>query len=567
MQQHAFKPIKISVLSGWNYKVPKWIMGSVLKHHKVPFTFWMLEEVVKNNNLTSLQGVGEALKAWGITAKFTPKTPDNQSDCMAELYTHAAKGPVLSSIVIDNVEKNIFISQVSDEDVTFVDSENKFYIKSKQEFESYPCFGFMTFECQESPCEPNYEDNIKAQRADIFYRVGTKLGLAIVLIAAFTWQALLLPAPVWHLALGGILIAGIILTAITIIYKQNPAQYNAFCKQGAKVDCALILTSPQSKVLGISLTTYSLIFYVGGLALISFIPVQHYHNAIWILFGIHLLSLPVTVYSLYFQKRIIKRWCPLCLLTTALLWLGAAGLVFAVTQQAAPQIIPLLQYGFFSYAPIALILIAWFELRDKHSESAYLALLNQQYMLTPYMIDKVVRGQPKVNNPKFPISLRFGNADAANSCLLIIGADCPKCAEILCHELDYFERMKEMYTFEVVFHQAHFPPNNEVIFLVLQLLASNHEAEAKSLMLLWYQTLSKNPFTLYSEFKKQHNLPDTTAEAGRGLMTLHYQWLRENNIIGAPMMFVNQHSVPLPFYNIETLLYHSKPLADLKDTP
>ena len=46
-----------------------------------------------------------------------------------------------------------------------------------------------------------------------------------------------------------------------------------------------------------------------------------------LLLGINILALPYTIFSVYYQWRVAKQWCVLCLVVQGLLILGVANLI------------------------------------------------------------------------------------------------------------------------------------------------------------------------------------------------------------------------------------------------
>ncbi len=103
---------------------------------------------------------------------------------------------------------------------------------------------------------------------------------------------------------------------------------NAFCGDATeKKDCDAVLSSKGAKIIGnYKLSDLSLLYFSGLLIATVFAMVfkPSLFNG---LFFISLFAIPITFYSIYYQYKIVKKWCLLCLSIVGVLWLQA-GVVF-----------------------------------------------------------------------------------------------------------------------------------------------------------------------------------------------------------------------------------------------
>lgn len=102
--------------------------------------------------------------------------------------------------------------------------------------------------------------------------------------------------------------------------EQGNAVVSKFCNISASTSCDAVLKSPAGKLLGKLPLTFVVFTYFSWQT-ISWLLWKN-AGAEWIPF-IQLLVLPVTMYTLWQQAFVIKKWCPLCLVTTAILWMQA----------------------------------------------------------------------------------------------------------------------------------------------------------------------------------------------------------------------------------------------------
>lgn len=96
---------------------------------------------------------------------------------------------------------------------------------------------------------------------------------------------------------------------------------SSFCKLGSKSDCDAVINSTASKFFGLlHLSELGVLYFLGNIILIvhsGFIGVQ-IDGALVVL---NLFVLPFTLFSVYYQKIVIKKWCPLCIIVMGVFWI------------------------------------------------------------------------------------------------------------------------------------------------------------------------------------------------------------------------------------------------------
>lgn len=101
---------------------------------------------------------------------------------------------------------------------------------------------------------------------------------------------------------------------------------NAFCSgTDEKKDCDAVLTSKGAEIIkGYKLSDFSLLYFTGLFLLILILVTNPS-----LIFIISLLAIPITIYSIYYQYAIVKKWCLLCLTIVGVLWLQAIVVLFS----------------------------------------------------------------------------------------------------------------------------------------------------------------------------------------------------------------------------------------------
>ena len=104
---------------------------------------------------------------------------------------------------------------------------------------------------------------------------------------------------------------------------QNTVLGNAFCSGEAKKNnCNAVLMSKGATLFkNYKLSDLSIIYFVG--LILSTLSLTLLNQSFTLPFLISLLVIPLTLYSIYYQAYIIKKWCLLCLSIVGLLWVQA----------------------------------------------------------------------------------------------------------------------------------------------------------------------------------------------------------------------------------------------------
>ncbi len=114
-----------------------------------------------------------------------------------------------------------------------------------------------------------------------------------------------------------------VITSYSILKQElgeSTAIGNAFCSgTDEKKDCDAVLNSKGAEIIkGHKLSDLSIIYF-SSVLLTSLLS-----GNLSTLYLISLASLPITIYSIYYQYKVVKSWCLLCLTIVGVLWLQAS---------------------------------------------------------------------------------------------------------------------------------------------------------------------------------------------------------------------------------------------------
>ncbi len=144
------------------------------------------------------------------------------------------------------------------------------------------------------------------------------LGLLLCLGAWIGLNQVPLLANSTYCALLVLKLAGTAVSGLLVWYSldaDNPF-LRSICQLNDRSNCGSVLNTPAAKLLGwLSWAEIGLFYFAGGL--LSLLAGASITPAIlWL----NLFALPYTIWSVYYQGRIVRQWCVLCLAVQGLLW-------------------------------------------------------------------------------------------------------------------------------------------------------------------------------------------------------------------------------------------------------
>ncbi|MFP4847145.1 vitamin K epoxide reductase family protein [Winogradskyella sp. PE311] len=167
--------------------------------------------------------------------------------------------------------------------------------------------------------ESQLENNINVKTS--YLSKGLKFASAVLLVS--TLISLSLDIETY----GFLILSALGVYVAATILKQEQGEStllgNAFCSHPTeKKNCNAVLTSKGATLYGnIKLSDCSLIYFI-GIALTTLIFATA-NSSIFIPKLISLIALPITLYSIYYQSVVIKKWCFLCLCIVGIMWMQA----------------------------------------------------------------------------------------------------------------------------------------------------------------------------------------------------------------------------------------------------
>ena len=338
-----------------------------------------------------------------------------------------------------------------------------------------------------------------------------------------------------------ILLAGVGISAMLLWYeldKNNPL-LKQVCTGIAKGNCSAILTGAQSKVFSwLSWSEVGFLYFAGGLLTLIFSP--SLFSAINLLGWLHFMALPYTVFSIYYQWRVAKQWCVLCLGVQVLLVAGAINYVAGNFQSNFTFIdeVNILNV-LFCYAGPALL---WYSIKPYLLQLQQAKTTKRQYLRLKFnteIFETLLKKQKAVKLPTEEIGIKLGLHNAQHTLVKVCNPYCGPCSkahpkiEELLHALP---NLKANIIFTTPYNpalDAYHPVNH---LLAIQETAED-ELVIKRALDEWYLPEKKD----YELFKAKYPLNGELSQQG-GKIERMDKWCTEADIRATPTIFITAPS-------------------------
>lgn len=337
---------------------------------------------------------------------------------------------------------------------------------------------------------------------------------------------------------------------------ENTVIGEAFCSgNDEKKDCDAVLNSKGAEIIkGHKLSDLSVLFFAG--LTLSSLAVDQFN----IIYAISFLALPITLYSIYYQYRIVKSWCTLCLSIVGVLWLQA-GLAFLNTENLT-SLITLDNYSvLITTLSFLTVYISWryvkplvkevIELRKEKIESVK---FKRNFELFNNMLQKSPKLNTVIPNTN---EIVFGNKDATLEIVIITNPFCGHCKPVHTVVDDILRKYDHLVKVVTRFNVYAEDPNNngtKVASTLINIYNTQGETTCKKAMDEIYEG---------ANYESWLSTWDNGADTKTSIAVLENEkkWCTENGINFTPEILINGKAFPKE-YGRTDLVYFIEDLEE-----
>lgn len=499
------------------------------------------KHIEENPYYPSLLSLSETFEKYNIANNAYEVSDDNFDQLQP---------PFVAFISMPGIGKDfVLVTAITNRSVSFLHKSRKNNTISKADFLQRFQNTVWMAEPDEHSGEADFLKKQKVEQTKRLKQIAWYAALAVIILMAFAVNT----SSSNYSAVGSISIlklAGLATTIMLLIYEtdNSNAFVNNLCSAGGHANCDAVLRSKRAKIIGISWGEIGFFYFASTLLLLLFST--PFTDKIFFVASANALAAPYILFSIYYQWRIVKQWCPLCLTVQAILFLELIWCIINFWSHryhfsfALSSIIYPLQ-------GIGISVLSWYALKPylaKARDADLYAAAYKRLQYNPDIFNDLLRQQAKAPDGWKELGISIGNPNARTTIIKVCNPYCGPCAKVHSELEEIIEHNRNV-QLKIIFTSRN-SKNDIGAVVVKHLLAIAEEGSAaKTQQSLddWYLPEKKEyekyalKYPINGELKRQ----DGKIEA----MT---KWCQDAEITHTPTFFVNGHRLP-EAYNIEEL--------------
>jgi uncharacterized membrane protein/glutaredoxin len=330
------------------------------------------------------------------------------------------------------------------------------------------------------------------------------------------------------------------LAALKDLFGTKSELINNFCNLTTSTSCTSIINSSKWKIFNfINFSDLAIVFFMSQFLGLLTLLIAGNTNIFFVMQLFLLIgSIPVVLLSLYFQKFIEKKWCPICLVIISIIILEICYLLFAMDFAMDFAFQPLILFGlvFFStvfvWSLLKKMLIEQKELKENQLKS-------NRFVRNYQVFKNTLISKGKAELPLTPIVL--GNKNSKNIITILTSPFCGHCEEV--HEImeRILNKNKNELQIKLIIKENLEVYNDESkLFLrsLINIFFTENELNFRSKMNDWYD--NKN----ISEWLTKHGSVDFDISKIDLIYSSQSIFCRNNGHNYTPAIFINGFEYP-----------------------
>lgn len=271
----------------------------------------------------------------------------------------------------------------------------------------------------------NIKNSVKAMRIKRMFASS----LVVLLGVLAAWQLSMSASILFIVNLTGLVVCGsIVLRELGVVSGVS----KKLCGERDTTGCDTVLSSKTATLLpGIKLSDAGVAFFAGTVILLlmsSFSGAAFRQAAGAIMGTLYFASFPFTLFSIYYQAKVIKSWCRMCLLVVALLWVNVFVQLWGGAEIYSADVVNILAAAALFVLPGAVWLLIRQILNQRHALTIDNLRL-QRFYRNPELLKAHLLTQEQVNTTPRPYDFQIGNAGAPCQLIVVSSHFCGHCAE------------------------------------------------------------------------------------------------------------------------------------------
>ena len=346
------------------------------------------------------------------------------------------------------------------------------------------------------------------------------------------------------------LLLGGVITALMLLYEydNNSSTLRKICNSSRKVNCLAVLSSKGSIIWGVPWTVIGFSYYLG--LLFSLLTNSFSTNIFVAVSYFNILSLPYIIYSVYYQKFIVKQWCVLCLLVQ---FINLALFILSVLVGSFSDSFKFDFLSIFSIfgsfiLSLGVSYLLWLyiqKLKDNKDSSSLLKKI--KYNRDVFF--SLLKNERKIEGITNDFGVILGNPNGSIHIVKVCNPYCYYCS--LSHPvLSQLVKNNDEIKLQIIFFVN--PDSDEYEHTPIEtFLGAYYEGKDIELILSdWYNDEDKK----LEDFIRLHPITVDNSSKNKSNATSMFDFCMKNKITYTPTIFINGYELP-EIYNFSDLLY------------
>lgn len=308
-----------------------------------------------------------------------------------------------------------------------------------------------------------------------------------------------------------------------------------------------------SSLFSISWSEIGLIYFSSSLLLLLFYG-QTFAIKVFLVSVANLCCLPYIIFSIYYQWRVVKQWCRLCLLVVSILIAEAIWCIFNFWSA------PIIAYS--SNSTILAVLLCLLlpitavrilkPLMIDRAEYRAKSTTATRFKNNPAIFQSLLTQQAKVHDGWQQLGIDIGNPYATNTIIKVCNPFCGPCAKA--HPiLEEIISANKNIRLKVIFTTRNRKTDigTKIVKHMLAISAEGDPERTRRALDQWYTDKTKNHNQFFEKFPLKKNVSELQVEDNISAMN---KWCTDTGIRYTPTIFINSYLLP-DNYEIDDLQY------------
>jgi len=526
-------------------------LDNVVKHYmqmlKVPVTTTtLIKKLTQNPYYPSLYSISDVFNKLNVA---------NEAYRVTEETLSTIDPPFIAYCSGQNTGNDfVLVTKISNTGVSYISNRNKPIKSTRDEFLKLWQNTVFIAEANIKSGEDDFalkrkKEGIKSIKQNLLHTAG---GLLLALMVYIFIRSagignIMSASTIIFIKLLGISVA--VLLLIYEIDKSNSFVKN-ICSAGKQINCNAVLSSKAAKILGMSWGEVGF-FYFAATTLFLLFPGLPFTNKLpWLAIASTLAS-PYIAFSLYYQWKVVKQWCPLCLVVQATL---AMELIWAIVYYWTSKIknpftlfnilLPLI-------CCVLLIFILWYLLKPVLIAAKTATVYDAAYkrvLYNPEIFNSLLQQQTTAPDGWQKLGIDIGNPNATTTIIKVCNPYCGPCGKV--HPiLEEIIKNNSKVNIKVIFTASNNEDDkaNKPVRHLLAIASKGNLELSMQALDEWYLAEKKDYEVFASKFPMNGELKEQDEK-----INLMSTWCNDAEIVGTPTFFINGKRLP-ETYNINEL--------------